>query len=156
MDFNKKTIGNFELYSINNFRIFLQEKYGIKAEKIRLFANAMDNTVLDIDNKYILKIYETKSIQKIVSAVSLYQKFQKYYCIDLYKTINGQFIVNYKDKPAICYEKKKGRFSKSLRNVLVLLKEFHEVGQNRTEKLNVELSCLTLHILVVAFFFFFI
>ena len=55
----------------------------------------MDNTVIDIDDRYVLKIYETKTSSFVKSSLNNYQRFKRFYCIDLINGKNGNEIVFY-------------------------------------------------------------
>lgn len=137
MALNKKTIGNFTPYFTEDIKSFLEKEYAINVGKLNLYTNALDNTVLDIDNNYILKIYETKQSQNISLAIDFYQRFQKYYCIDLCRTVNGQYLSTYMNKPVVCYKKSKGRRSAGLCNNLIFFKRFHQ-SESYWKELNLE------------------
>lgn len=83
INFNHDIIGNFTPYIKQEIISFLDSEYGLKASKLKIFNNAMDNTVIDIDNHYILKIYENKTPSFVKSSIIHYKKFRDFYCINL-------------------------------------------------------------------------
>lgn len=121
-------IGNFTPYPRKRIVMFLKEQYNICVHNMWLFNNAMDNTVLDIDNDFILKIYETKSYDFLKNAIVNYLKFKDFYAIRLLENINFNNISFLSSKPAILYKKNIGEFISNPIELSSHLALFHKAG----------------------------
>jgi len=142
MVLNKEIIGNFTPYRTDELKAFLKNAYAADVRQFYLYTNALDNTVIDVDHEYILKIYETKSFEHIKKAIELYENFKDYYSIRLVSNKEGKYLIDYKNKPALLYYKALGRRSNSLVNNLILMQKFHQFGYcgQRNFHLKVELN----------------
>ena len=139
---SKDIIGNFTPYNKKEITYFLFAEYNIQAKELNIFNNAMDNTVIDIDNCYILKIYETKTYTFIKSSLNNYQKFKNFYGIDLINSKNGSEIVFFKSKPTILYKKVSGWFQNDLSMLISHISKFHKAGCLSFRQLDLEKTIL--------------
>lgn len=135
-------IGNFTPYNKKDIISFLFAEYDIKAHELNIFNNAMDNTVIDIDERYILKIYETKTFHFIKSSLNNYQKFKEYYCIDLINGKNGSDICFFNTKPTVLYKKVSGCFQNDLLALISHISKFHKAGCSSFRQLDLEKTIL--------------
>ncbi len=142
INFNNDVIGNFTAYSKKDIKSFLFAEYSIKAKELNIFNNAMDNTVIDIDGLYILKIYETKTFSFIKSSLNNYQKFKKFYCIDLINSKSGSEIVFFNYKPTILYKKASGCFQNDWSILISHISKFHKAACLSFRQLDLEKTIL--------------
>ncbi len=104
----------------------------IDVQKITPTTNGISDSVFILDDKYVLKIFETASKEEIESELELIT-----FCKDLKvsKVISEIFIIQ--DKYALIYEKAKGQSlnkisTNDISQIGAFLKEFHVITKNKT------------------------
>lgn len=136
---NPKYFGNFTPYLRQDIKHLLSEDYNIYAKKLKVFNNAMDNTVIDVDNKYILKIYETRSIEEIKESLLNFEQFKNFYTLQIIKNKQNKYLGIIYSKPYLLYKKIQGHFSHDLLSVIDYISNFHKCGFSSYKEINFEL-----------------
>lgn len=134
-----KYLGNFKRYLRQDILFLLSENYAINAKKLKVYNNAMDNTVIDVDNKYILKIYETKSLKEIKESLLNFKQFKKFYTLQIIKNKQGKYLGFIYSKPYLLYEKIQGHFSHNLLSLINYISDFHKFGFSSYKEINSDL-----------------
>lgn len=106
--------------------------YNIDVQKITPTTNGISDSVFILDDKYVLKIFETATKEEIENELELIS-----FCKDLEvsKVISEIFIIQ--DKYTLIYEKAKGQSLREISTNDILqigafLKEFHTITKNKT------------------------
>lgn len=98
----------------------LKEKYGITVNDIKL-VNGGSAEIYQIDNKYILKLFQSKykieDVEKEIKVIN-YLKEKQYNVVKYYKTLENKFYLTYNDRVMILEEYIEGytkeKFSSSI------------------------------------------
>lgn len=132
-------LGNFTPYKKQDIITLLSECYQIFPKQLSVYNNAMDNTVIDIDNQYILKIYETKSVEFVKNSLDALIYFNKFYPLEIQKSKNDELICYIYSKPSLVYKKIHGTSSNNLLMLSNHLATFHKCSFLSHIELNIPL-----------------
>jgi len=138
MFLNSNNYGNFTSYKVNDISEFLVSEYNIIPREIKIYNNAMDNTVLEINQRYIMKIYETKTKKFLQKSLKLFNQYKTFYCIELHPNKFNDAISRFASKPVVLYKKAQGQISENFIKNLQLMQDFHTSGYQGKRILNLK------------------
>ena len=131
-------IGIFSKYASKELERFIEQHYGIHCNHFRLNKTAMDNTVIEADGKWIIKIYETKVLKEIKKAYRQYLNFAPFYAIQPMPSNGKSFYTIFHNHVLIFYPKANGIFNRySIRSVQ-LIARFHAAGIKNVKMISVQ------------------